>query len=589
MITYEIYFSEIQHHVIEVRVWIKPDPDRSIEIAFPVWTPGSYMLREYTRNIEHLRVTGHNQPDEHGGVDLPIGRLGKNRWSIDIGSSKLICVRYRLYCREMSVRTNWVERDFAFITGAATFPFVVGRLEEEITLKLHLPRDWQQVATSLVEVGRHETLVELCATNFDELVDSPIVCGELAMQAFEVAGTLHWLVTAGADDLWDFDRAVADTRTIVIEQQRFWGEVPYDRYLFLNLLTESGGGLEHDNCCVLMASRWTMRKRESYLNWLALVSHEFFHAWNVRRLRPRELQSYDYEHEQFISELWISEGITSYFDDLALARTGLCTPDEYLQRLSKNIFTVQTSPGRLAQCLADSSWDAWIKHYRPDENSQNSRISYYLKGAVVAWLLDVQIQIRTSGEHHLDEVMRRLWIRHRQSGFALDDFNQIVVELAGPPMRDWLEQYVSQTVELDYTAALDWFGLRFKPTNDKGKENGERTGSVWIGCETTVTEGRIHAKRVQRGSPSDQAGLNVDDELLALDNYRVTPDSWPDRLGAYQPGNELNLLVSRRGKLTNLRIRLGKKFDTNWQLEFVETDDAGVAAHRTRWLEKQSE
>lgn len=586
-VAYEVYFSESYQHVVEVRVWIKVVQDQPLEIAFAVWTPGSYMIREYSRNIEQLRASAHSGRDAPSSAELVVERIGKNRWSIPGVIGSIVCVRFRLYCREMSVRTNWVERDYAFITGAATFPFVVGRADQPVSLQLHKPRDWQHVATSLCEVTKGPTLVELQAKNFDELVDSPIVCGQLAISEFEIGGKLHSLVTSGADHLWDLDKAAADTQTLVTEHQRFWGDVPYDRYLFLNLLTEGGGGLEHDNCCVLMASRWTMRKRESYLNWLALVSHEFFHVWNVRRLRPAALQSYDYEHEQYLRELWISEGITSYFDDLALVRTGLCTPEEYLQRLSKNILTVQTSPGRFVQSLADASWDAWIKHYRPDENAPNSRISYYLKGAVVAWLLDAQMQRQTAGVQNLDQAMRCAWKKYRKSGFTLDDFNEIVIELAGQSMRNWLQQHILQTVELDYTNALGWFGVRFRPGNEKSKENGgEKTGNVWIGSESTPTEGRLYVRRVLRGSPSNLAGLNVDDELIALDGYRIAPDTWPDRLGAYQPGDELDLLVARRGKLLNLRIRLGRKPDCTWQLE-VDPTNADAVANRLRWLSER--
>jgi len=216
------------------------------------------------------------------------------------------------------------------------------------------------------------------------LVDSPIVLGNIDIQSFECGEAKHYLASVGTDGLWNTKAAVKDVQRIVETEQKFWGEVPYTEYWFLNLATESGGGLEHDNSTVLMTSRWTMRQKSKYTEWLALVSHEFFHTWNVRRLRPKALTNYDFENEQYTNELWVAEGVTSYYDDLLLARSGLCSPKEYLDQISKGIAGVQTAPGRLVQPLSQSSFDAWIKFYRPDENANNSRVSYYTKGSLVA-------------------------------------------------------------------------------------------------------------------------------------------------------------------------------------------------------------
>ncbi len=366
--------------------------------------------------------------------------------------------------------------------------------------------------------------------------------------------------------------------------------MPYEEYWFINLLTETGGGLEHDNSTVLMTSRWAMRKRESYLNWLALVSHEFFHTWNVRRLRPKALMSYDYQQEQYLRELWIAEGITSYFDDLFLVWTGLCTRDEYLCRLSKNIQTVQSAPGRLVQGLVDASWDAWIKHYRPDENTQNARISYYLKGAVLAWMLDAQLRDRSGGANDLAKLMKQLWQEFRYTGYTICDFERLVELHAGTELRTWLEQQVREPIELDLEPALRYFGLRFKTTTGK-KDNAcdKPSSDVWIGSDSTFTDGRLLVRRVYRGSPSDLAGLNVDDELIALDGYRLTNDAWPDRLAMYQPGEKLDLLVSRRGRLKQMQICLGKKPAHNWQLELDPAATLDAKSHLSNWLEPNAD
>ncbi|MCA9192405.1 MAG: M61 family metallopeptidase [Planctomycetales bacterium] len=589
---YRVDFSEPNHHVVDVQLWIPQGSSNNMTLVFPVWTPGSYMVREYTRNIEAISARTVSPSQELSSRPLALQREGKNRWRVvdglteqSLDSLNWILVEYRLYCREMSVRTNWVEGNFGFLTGAATFPWIEGRQNEPITLELKLATDWSDVATSLPESSTQTRQVRVYeAATYDELVDSPVVCGNFPIARFQVNSHVHYLANVGAANLWDVDRAVDDIAKIIQTEHEFWGEIPYQQYWILNLNTECGGGLEHDNSTVLMCSRWTMRKRDAYVNWLALVSHEFFHTWNVRRLRPRSLLEYDYEKEQFIRELWIAEGITSYFDDLFLIRSDVCTREEYLGRLTKNLQSVQNAPGRLVQDLESASWDAWVKHYRPDENTHNARISYYLKGAIVAWLLDVQLRRATNDAVWLDHVMRRLWQQYLATGYTLEDFSTLVSELGGVELESWLNQQITQAGELDIQPALDWFGLRFKDSASSRQKFPESTGEVWIGSDSTATDGRLFVRRVYRDSPSDRAGLNVEDELISLDGYRVTPEIWPDGLGVYQPGQKLELLVARRGKILTLEIELGEKPPHNWQLE-EDTEASEAARSRLqRWL-----
>ncbi len=582
---YEVDFNQASRHLLSISLWIPCIANNAVTIVFPVWTPGSYMIREYTRNIESLAASSHAAPLEPTLEHLTSRRIGKNSWQFDTDSSEWIQVHYQLYCREMSVRTNWVEQEFGFITGAATFPYIDGRQSESIDLRLQVPEKWGSVATSLRQLDRKGRMVHLRAECFDDLVDSPIAVGSFPVRSFEVGNRLHYLANVGSDELWDLDKATADVAKIVAAEQRFWGEVPYDDYWFINLLTETGGGLEHDNSTVLMSSRWAMRKRDSYLNWLALVSHEFFHTWNVRRLRPKALMNYDYQQEQYLRELWIAEGITSYFDDLFLVWSGLCTREEYLCRLSKNIQAVQTAPGRLVQGLADASWDTWIKHYRPDENTQNSRINYYLKGATLAWILDGEMRRISDSQHDLSTVMKQLWQEFRHTGYTICDFERLVELRCGTELREWLHTQVREPQDLDFTATLRHFGLRFKAGNGKKEGACEKpTCDVWIGSDSTAAEGRLLVRRVYRGSPSDAAGLIVEDELVALDGYRLTPDAWPDRLGMYQPGQELELIVARRGRLKQLTICLGRKPAHNWQLEIDPAATSDSRQNLNQWL-----
>lgn len=571
---YSISFTEAARHTIDVEMIVPTEGKDEVELMMPTWTPGSYLVREYARNIE--RIEAFRVSD---GTPLTISKPTKNRWLVKTDGQSQVIVRYRLYCRELSVRTNWVEKDWAFLTGAGTFLTVPSLQSKTHRVRLLLPNEWPDVASSLKTIDDRDAHT-LEAANFDALVDSPILLGVLQIESFTVGEKTHRLATVAADRQWDVRKAADDAAKIIEQQQKFWGSVPYDNYVFLNIAAESGGGLEHDNSCVLMTSRWQQKKRDSYVGWLSLVSHEFYHTWNVRRLRPRTLVQYDYEREQLFDELWIAEGITSYYDDLFVARSGLMSSDEYLDRLSKTINGLQGTPGRQIQSLSDSSRDAWIKLYRPDENSSNSRISYYVKGAVLAALLDAQIQIKTAGQRSLDDVMRRLWQDHLTTGYTQADFNKIVSDIAGPEVVQWLDKNIYSTQELDYSPLFEAYGLQFKAPKAVAPTD---VPEAYLGADASLTEGRLTIKRVLRDSPAHAAGLNVDDEWIAIDNYRVGND-WSDRITHYRPGDEISALISRRGKLINIPVRLGTKPASNWKLEIVKEPSPEQKARFRQWL-----
>ncbi len=280
-------------------------------------------------------------------------------------------------------------------------------------------------------------------------------------------------MNVGESGYWDGSKAATDLSKVVAAHHEMWGAVPYQRYLFLNVICGRGGGLEHDNSALLMTSIWSFRDEERYKDWLSLASHEFFHAWNVRRLRPKGLVKYDYESETYTPSLWIAEGVTSYYEDLLLVRAGLFSKKEFLDRLNKNIDGVQKTPGRTKQSLSESSYDAWIKFYRPDENSSNTRISYYSKGAVVAFLLDTKIRELTDGVKSLDDVMRTMYQRYQESGYEPADFRRVVNEIAGEDLSQWFASAVDSTDELDFSPVHNWFGLEFPTNKDDAKTENE--------------------------------------------------------------------------------------------------------------------
>jgi predicted metalloprotease with PDZ domain len=462
----------------------------------------------------------------------------------------------------MGVRSNWVEAAFAMLNGAPTFITLADAAPRPHEVTIAPAAGWKRVMTGLPGGRSPNTFV---APDFDTLVDSPIAIGNPDVHEFTVDGKHHYLVNTPAAPTFDGARAAKDLGRLVEEQRKMWGFLPYDKYLFLNMITEAGGGLEHRNSTLLMTNRWTTRTRKAYVSWLELCSHEYFHAWNVKRLRPIELGPFDYQSEVYTRSLWIAEGFTDYYGELLVHRAGLSTRDEYLEALSNQIEALQTTPGRLVQSAAGASYDAWIKQYRPDENSPNVSISYYTKGAVIAFLLDGKIRTATSGAKSLDDVMRAAYEKYSGArGYTPEQFRRVAEEVSGVDLKAFWDVAVEGTGELDYTEALQAFGLRFK---DVSAPTADKPAKAWLGATTRNDAGRLVVSQVRRGTPGYEAGLNVDDEILAFDDYRVRADRLDNRLEQYRPGDEVTLLVSRREQLMKLEVKLGAEPARTWRLE----------------------
>jgi predicted metalloprotease with PDZ domain len=493
----------------------------------------------------------------------------------------------------MSVRTNWVEDSFALLNGAPTFVTLVGGLARSHDVQLELPPQWKTSITGLPDAPDGQSHHYL-APDYDTLVDSPILAGNPAVYRFEVDGIPHFLVNEGEAGVWDGVRSAADTEKIVRQNRAMWGSLPYKKYVFLNLLTEAGGGLEHRNSVTMMSSRWATRTRRGYLGWLDLVAHEYFHAWNIKRLRPAELGPFDYENENPTRSLWVAEGITDYYAPLTLRRADLSTTQEYLGTdtppspgsLSSIVATLQSTPGRLFQSAEQASYDAWIKLYRPDENTNNTTISYYTKGAVVGWLLDARIRHASKGARSLDDLMRLAFQEFSgEHGFTPDQFKAAAEKVAGIPLGDFFHRTVESTEELDYGEALDWFGLRFKQeTASGGKSHGMPKG--WLGVETRTDNGRLIVSRVPRETAAFESGLSVDDEIIAIDDFRVRADQISQRLENYRPGDKVSILVSRRDRLERIPLTLGEE-PKKWELEIRPDATDAQRQNLNAWLTRQ--
>ncbi|OFW13211.1 MAG: hypothetical protein A3F70_12075 [Acidobacteria bacterium RIFCSPLOWO2_12_FULL_67_14] len=576
-IRYTLRFPEPQTHYLEVTAVVPTSGQPAVELMMAVWTPGSYMVREYSRNVEAVAAT------QAGSRGAQVEKTDKNRWRVSTGGAPTVTVTYRVYAREMTVRTNWVESEFAMLNGAPTFMTLPDGMSRPHEVVIEPARGWRRSMTALPEMsgGPHRYR----APDYDTLVDSPILIGNPAVHEFTVDGTRHALVNIGEAGVFDGARAARDLATLVGAHLRTWGSLPYDRYLFMNVLTAvpgqiPGGGLEHRNSTMLIAGRWATRTRQSYLAWLELASHEFFHAWNGKRLRPVELGPFNYDEEVFTRSLWVVEGITDYYAELLVRRGGLSSDAEYLEALSNKIEDLQTTPGRLVQPVDQASFDAWIKFYRPDENFSNAAVSYYTKGAVAGFLLDVKIRRASAGARSLDDVMRAAYQRFSGNrGFTPDEFRAVAEQVAGVDLRPFWASAIDGTAELEYSEALDTLGLRFRPAPAPSP------GRAWLGTSTRNDAGRLVVTQVRRGGPAHAAGLNVDDEILAIDEFRVRADQLAPRLDQYKPGDRIALLVARRDQLTKLDVELGAEPPRQWRVEADPSAAGAREQQRSRWLQ----
>ncbi len=553
-IRYTLRFPAPQTHYVEVEGAYPTAGRPQIDLFMAVWTPGSYLVREYERHVENVMARGAD------GGGLAVQKTSKNRWRVSTDGASTVRLSYRVYGREMTVRTNWIETGFAMLNGAPTFISLVGGTSRPHEVRIELASGWKSSFTALTPGSSANTYR---AEDFDTLVDSPIILGNPVFRQFQVAGKRHFLVLEGDPAFFDADRAAADVQKIVEAGGKVMGGVfDYPHYYFLNIVNDLGGGLEHKNSFLGMTGRFTTRNHRSYLGWLGLIAHEYFHNWNVKRLRPVELGPFfDYENEVHTKGLWIVEGFTDYYGGVIVKRAGLATRDEYLDELTGQIEAVQNTPGRLVTSLDMASYDTWIKQYRPDENTVNTTVNYYPKGAVIAFLLDARIRRLTNGAKSLDDAMRLAYQRYSGAkGYTLEQFYQTVSEVAGTNLRAFFTLAAESTEELNYKEALDWFGLRFRAVDS-------RILRAWMGGTTRNDAGRLVVSSVRRETPAYAAGLNVDDEILAIDEVRVRPDGLAARLEQYKPGDKISVLVARRDRVTRIDVTLAPEPGRPWRLE----------------------
>jgi predicted metalloprotease with PDZ domain len=556
---YVLRISEPEARRLDVELHVQPRGQKSLEFRLPVWTPGSYLIREHQRHVDGVTATS-------GGQHLTVTKADKHTWRVETDGSEPVKLSYRLHCFELTVRTNHIDPTHGFINPSAALMFAVGRENEACSVRLQLPAGWKTWVALPLKEGAYR------AGDYDELADSPFELGPDAsheMHAFEAQGVPHELVVWGCGD-FDARRAVPDMVKIIDALAAIFGGLPYrEKYLFILHLNDKGrGGLEHRQSCALIVTRFSFVQKAAYEDYLQLVAHEFFHLWNVKRLRPAAFTPYDWTRENHTSLLWAMEGLTSFYEVMALRRAGLITPERFLEIWAERVTQLLRTPGRLRVPLAQASYDAWIKHYRPDESTSNTSVSYYLKGSVVGFLLDLELRRRTEGERSLDDVMRSLFSKHGKApGLPEDGVETAAMALGGEGLAAWFDRAIRSTQELQLDEALAGAGLvaslhAARSPDDKGAASGEplepseaAAPRAWLGASLRDRAGSLEIASVVEGSPAQKAGLGGGDEVIALDGIRGDLKA---RLARSTPGQTVRMSIFRMDELLEVPVQLAQ-------------------------------
>ena len=553
-ISYTVSMSKPWTHLLEVEMRLKSDalPEKT-ELKMPVWTPGSYLVREFARHVEDFAATDAN------GANLNWQKTNKNTWQIETRGAKELVARYNVYANELTVRTNELNDEHAFWNNAALLMFPKDNLNAPSTLKVIPFKDWK-IATGLPKIENQQNAFR--AENFDVLYDSPFEVGNFNEVSFEVAEKPHRIVIDGEGN-YDLQKISADVKKIVEESFKIFGELPYNDYLFIVNL-RGGGGLEHFNSTALQFNRFGFTG-ERYTDFLKLVAHEFFHVWNVKTIRPDALGPFDYENENYTKSLWFAEGGTAYYEAVLLWRAGLMTEKEVLKTRVALMQTLQNRPGRFETSLEESSFDAWIKYYRPDENSINNQISYYDKGETVNFLLDLEIRRASGGAKSLDDVMRYLYneFYKKNKNYAPEDVQKAAELAAGKTLNDFFAKYVRGREEINYNSILSGIGLQLRTAeNDKQL--------AFLGANLSQIGEQLKITSVPQGTPAYEQGLNANDQIVAVDGNRASQTFLQSYLGEKKPGDRVKFAIFRFDQLREIEVTLGGQAKQDYQLVPVE-------------------
>jgi len=548
-INYSVSFSKVKSHYVTVDIEFDATNKAYVDFKVPVWTPGSYKVREFSNAFENISAN-----------NLEIKRLNKNTWRIFTDGQSQVSLSYDVYCFTVSVRQSYADEYYAFLHGVSVFGYLEGYENEQILLTIYPNDNWANVEVSLPKIKSSKHSYR--CSNYDLLGDSPIAIGNFDTIDYTSGDVTHKIVMIGEGN-YDLNKVMEDFKKISDTQIEMMGSHPSSQYVhFIYNVSQGGGGLEHANSQTSMMPRWNYSNPNKYRSFLGLIAHEYFHLWNIKRIRPKELGPFDYDKEVYSEMLWIAEGITSYYDDITLLRMGAYSKEEYLKIITSQMSRLENSPGKTVMSLAHSSLLAWVKAYLPNEESSNKTISYYNKGMIVAVLLD--LEIRSTSNYSLDDVMRKLYANFylkKNRGFTYDEFVDVCSSIAGRDMSIFLNEIVYSLNPINYDIFMK-FGLDL--TIDKSYST-----KPWSGISTELNGNRIIVTNIISNSPGVESGLSVNDEIIALDDWRLKV-KFEDYLSYYSIGERIKLVYSRDGKMQTTHLRLLSNPTINFNLSVAE-------------------
>ena len=541
-LTYHLSMPQPNSHYFAVKIDIQENTAAVQEFKLPVWTPGSYLVREFSKNLNQVRAI------DAQGKELTVKKKAKNAWEVRCNGATSYTVFYEVYAFELSVRTPFLDNTHGFVAGAGVFMYTEETRYQNGILHIHPHATFKKISTALViaDFKSEPSDQTFLFDDYDQLVDSPIEIGNQQEFSFMAAGVRHRVAMYGEAN-YNIAELQRDMAKVVESATAVFGSNPNQDYLFIVHNVKDGqGGLEHKNSCVLSVSRWTYTG-SNYLGFINLVAHEYFHLWNVKRIRPIELGPFNYDQECYTSLLWVMEGITSYYDELLLLRAGFYTKADFLNKLQSQINYVEGSPGSRVQPVAHASFDAWIKAYRPNENSSNTTMTYYSRGAVIGAVLDAYLIQRSKGKQSLDGFMQLLYQKYAldlKRGFSETEFEQELANYCGEDMHAFFTQYVNGTAIIPYQKYFEPMGLKVTDQT-----------SVLTNFGAALEPGNVlKVRTVRSGSAAEDAGISVGDEIIGCDGFRIDKAGLENKYNNLQPGVSMELLLSRDGKLFSTKL-----------------------------------
>lgn len=557
--------EEPQTHYFQVKIRVGEFKDKlsdsgTLRLKMPVWTPGSYLIREFARNIPEVVA----YRADSGKSQLKCEKITKSEWTVETKGASEIEIEYRVYAFEFTVDTSYMDNLHAIVNGASVFLYVDGMEGEPGTLEIIPFKWWRDISTGLEKVPGTDRV--FLFPNYDILVDSPLEVGNLDLRNFQL-GKTHYEVSIFSMAEFDRDQFVSDLKKIVESTEKVFDDIPFSRYVFMVefMSDNSFGGLEHLNSTQCIAPVVRLQPPQEYHKLLSLFSHEFFHAWNVKRMRPLGLGPFDYSKEAYTKSLWIAEGITSYYDDFLIRKAGIYTIAEYLDAISENISLMKTLPGSRWQSAQESSFDSWIKYYRQNENSPNTIFSYYTQGSVIGWMLDTEIRKSTNLTKTLDDAMRKTYsdtYKARGTGYSDEEFERACLQVSGNShaVKQIFDERVKGRRDVDYDRYLGYSGLKLVPKKVEA-------GAGFLGIRVKDDSGRTVVVTVLASSAAENASVSANDEILGINGIRMDKSKLAYYVPGLKPGEEVSLSVARQGAMIELQGRLSEKPPLEYRIE----------------------